>query len=471
MRESTVAMLLVGLLLLAGCSNNQGGGTTTTTPATNGTGSTTPTTSTPTPAPALPGGTFRVHYVNVGQGDATVWEFPDGTVLVYGCGPRFSSPATNPVTLFLRDVLGRPFGFTLWVLLASHGHLDHVGGCEEVFSSYQVEHVYEVWYQGTDRPTRYHNVKNQVVAEGALLRTLLENPLLPSAVRFHQWDTLPLPPTANVTVQIMWPPAWLSGGWDRIAYHSIVLRATYGSVDYCFQGDIETSQESTLASYARDLDCEVYLIGHHGSHYASGTTWLSKMDPEHAVASFGTNPYQHGRPEALCRAQTAGGSVYATHRLGTITVATDGATVTVSPDTAEVQDHCKPGANYWTGGATPTTTAPTPTGSIQITTVLYDPPGPDSGGNLEKEWVEITDQGGSGTDLTGWTLRDAVNATFTFPHAFNLGGGASVKVRAGTGTNTATDLYWNRGSAVWNNDHDTATLRDADGQTVDVDAW
>jgi competence protein ComEC len=332
MQPRSAAALLVLALAVSGCSA----------PALR-----VPPTQTST-SPTDAAGYFRVHYVNVTQGDGTIWEFPDGTLLVYDCGPAWSSPETNPVTRYLRDVLHRPFGSTLWGLVASHGHLDHIGGCQEVFSSYELEHVYDVWYQGNDRPQSYETFQEEATAEGAQLHTLLDDPHLDTDARFHQWDTLPLPATAGVAVQILWPPDDYQGNdWDEIADNSLVLRASHGSVDFCFQGDIETAQENTLAGYPQDLDCDVYLMGHHGSKYASGTTWLGKMHPQVAPVSFGENSYGHPTPEALCRVQQAGAKVYATGRLGNITITSGGDQVTVSPDGPETKDYCAAGASYW----------------------------------------------------------------------------------------------------------------------------
>lgn len=44
--------------------------------------------------------------------------------------------------------------------------------------------------------------------------------------------------------------------------------------------------------------------------------------------------------------------------------------------------------------------------------------------------------------------------------------GATVTVHTGTGTNTATDLYWGLDSSVWNNDGDTATVKRPDGTVI-----
>jgi hypothetical protein len=67
--------------------------------------------------------------------------------------------------------------------------------------------------------------------------------------------------------------------------------------------------------------------------------------------------------------------------------------------------------------------------------------------------------------LTGWTLRDLAGKTFIFPF-FTLPIDGVVRVWTGKGTNTATDLYWGSGVAIWNNGGDTAYLRDAAGNSV-----
>jgi hypothetical protein len=64
--------------------------------------------------------------------------------------------------------------------------------------------------------------------------------------------------------------------------------------------------------------------------------------------------------------------------------------------------------------------------------------------------------------MSGWTLRDLANATYTFP-TFTLAAGAEVRVWTKSGADDGANLFWNRGAAVWNNSGDTAILRDAQG--------
>ncbi len=95
-----------------------------------------------------------------------------------------------------------------------------------------------------------------------------------------------------------------------------------------------------------------------------------------------------------------------------------------------------------------------------------NPPGDDNE-HLVDEWVLFTNNGEDPVDLTGWGVKDESSRTrYTFG-PFVLGPGASVTLRTGCGTATATDLYWCEPSgAVWNNGRDTVFLTDPAGNIV-----
>jgi hypothetical protein len=82
------------------------------------------------------------------------------------------------------------------------------------------------------------------------------------------------------------------------------------------------------------------------------------------------------------------------------------------------------------------------------------------------EYVIIENKGTEDVDMTDWTLKDLANHIFHFP-SFVLEAGKTVTVHTGHGTNTETNLYWGRSDYVWNNDHDTAYLYDADVNLID----
>lgn len=68
--------------------------------------------------------------------------------------------------------------------------------------------------------------------------------------------------------------------------------------------------------------------------------------------------------------------------------------------------------------------------------------------------------------MNGWKIRDEGNKhTYTFP-SYMLGAGSTVTVYTEEGANSATELYWQLGSPIWNNDGDTASLYDNSGKLV-----
>jgi Lamin Tail Domain len=110
--------------------------------------------------------------------------------------------------------------------------------------------------------------------------------------------------------------------------------------------------------------------------------------------------------------------------------------------------------------------------AIQFRKIQYDPSGSDVRTNyqLNREYVTLTNTGTTTRTLTGWTVRDLANHIYAFP-SFKLGPGKSVRLHTGKGTNTSTDLYWGRGSYVWNNTGDKATSRDSTGALKDTCTW
>ncbi|MEU0334703.1 lamin tail domain-containing protein [Streptomyces sp. NPDC006193] len=89
---------------------------------------------------------------------------------------------------------------------------------------------------------------------------------------------------------------------------------------------------------------------------------------------------------------------------------------------------------------------------------------------LNREWVEVTNEGRRSVDLDGWTLSDEDGNRYTFRH-YRLDGRATVRVHTGIGRDSESDLYQDRRYSVWDRDHDTATLRDDRGRVVDTASW
>jgi hypothetical protein len=69
-------------------------------------------------------------------------------------------------------------------------------------------------------------------------------------------------------------------------------------------------------------------------------------------------------------------------------------------------------------------------------------------GVLANETVVIQNNGDVALLLTGWTLKDNQGSIYIFPQ-ITLYPGGTVQVHTGPGTDTASDLYWQRTAPVW----------------------
>ena len=103
--------------------------------------------------------------------------------------------------------------------------------------------------------------------------------------------------------------------------------------------------------------------------------------------------------------------------------------------------------------------------AIAIAEVNADAAGNDND-NLNDEYVVLENTEDTAVDMSGWTLTDTAAHTYTFPTGFTLPAGEEVTVHTGSGTDTNTDLYWGKESAIWNNNRDTVILRTADGTLI-----
>ncbi len=93
--------------------------------------------------------------------------------------------------------------------------------------------------------------------------------------------------------------------------------------------------------------------------------------------------------------------------------------------------------------------------------MFSDAPGNDNR-NTNGEYVTVFNSGAEATDIGGWSLCDSPSHCFTFPPGASIPANESIRLCSGSGRATATSFYMGSGRAVWNYDHDTATLRNGE---------
>jgi competence protein ComEC len=253
-------------------------------------------------------GVLRVTFLDVGQGDATVVELPDGRVLVVDAGGFPGSDFDTGRRVVAPYLATRKIRH-IDVVVMTHAHPDHFGG---VASLVRRGRVGELWWTG--RP-----------GTGAQWRRLIEA-IAGSGVRVRTLARGDTPPGfASDTIEVLHPPrGWSGGGLND---SSLTLRLRAGGSAVLLTGDIEAGAEASLRrSGAARLAAPVLKAPHHGSRTSSTGPFLDAVGPRLVVVPVGANN-RYGLPasEVEARYRARGYCVLRTDRCGAITVvANDG---------------------------------------------------------------------------------------------------------------------------------------------------
>ncbi|MGC9435722.1 MAG: PKD domain-containing protein, partial [Methanomicrobiales archaeon] len=385
-----------------------------------------------------------VYFIDVGQGDSIFIQTPDSRNILIDSGE-------DSISSVVTGFLGNHSVSTIDVMVATHPDADHIGGLDEVLESYQVLSVYHPGYERAT--TAYTEFINAAEDEGCPIYT--DAQLDPGDMM--NWS-------AEVDFQL------LSIDNDSVDSNeaSIILKMTYGTVDFLFTADMDFDMEDDLIASPYDIDIEILKVAHHGSKYATDNDFLAETTPEVGVICVGDNLYGHPTNETITRLYSHGVEVYRTDNNGTVIVTTNGTAYDVMVEKSpEINNAPTASFDYtvndlqvdftdtstdiegdaltytWEFGDGTTSTDQNPvhtysgngdytvdltvsdgeltdmesklvslstTGHVVINEVEYNPAGTDSG----NEWVELYNPAGMEVDLSGWELRATGGASGSY---------------------------------------------------------
>lgn len=254
-----------------------------------------------TEQPSDPEGGMDVYFIDVGQGNAVLFQ-ANGQNLLYDGGNWDTS---EDVTQFLKE-----HGVTtLDYLVISHYDSDHCAGCIQVLEEFTVGQVLEPAYVHDSKT--YEKLMETQKAAGV--------PVL--SPEYHSTYSF-----GNGNFQIVCPVSYT---YEESNNNSIGIRMVYGEKSFLLTGDAE--MESEYDSFTEPMPTTVYLCGHHGSSSSTSEQLMKMVTPEIAVISVGAdNEYGHPTEQTLTR--IAGCEIYRTDLDGTIHMHTDGAALEIDTE-------------------------------------------------------------------------------------------------------------------------------------------
>lgn len=243
---------------------------------------------------------LTVHFIDVGQADASLIEFGDRAILI-DSGNWNGNQTVNYLHSQGIDHLD--------LIVGTHEHADHIGQIDKVIDAFPVD---EVWLNG--------GIANSQVFE-RLVTAIDQHGLNydePRAGDHYEIDDLQIDVLS---------PSHLSG---RPNDDSIVLKLVYGGISFLFTGDAERQAENQMVQSSYSLDATILKVGHHGSDTSSTEAFVSEVSPETAIISVGENSqYSHPNQSVLDRFAKHDVDLYATSAHGHVKIKTDGDTYDV----------------------------------------------------------------------------------------------------------------------------------------------
>lgn len=241
-------------------------------------------------------GSIEVHFIDVGQGDATLL-ICNGHSLLIDAGDNTKG---TTVQLYLAKHNVTSLDAVIW----THPDADHIGGADVITTKYDIGTIYmpdiasdTLTYEELMDAIAYRNYK-------------IVNPVVDSSFDLGGAEVTFLGSTSSY-------------GDDN--NNSIICKVKFGNTSFLFTGDAEKEAESLLVEKYPNMSIDVYEVGHHGSKTSSSSEFVNLFRPTYSVISCGNdNTYGYPHDETLKSLSDIGCEIFRTDIQGNIVAISDG---------------------------------------------------------------------------------------------------------------------------------------------------
>jgi len=247
-------------------------------------------------------GNMELHFLDVGQGDATLIVC-DGESMLIDAGDE------DKGTL-VQNYLQKKGIRVLKYVIGTHPHADHIGGMDVILTKFDVEQLL------------IPNVKADTKAYDNLIQAANYKRINPRYPELGETYSLG---SATFTI--------LSSGkndyGDNLNNCSLSILLTNGNDKMIFTGDAEEEAELSILDTGILISADFYHIGQHGSKTSSNQRFLDAINPTYALISCGSdNKYGHPHADTMNKLRQMGVKVYRTDEDGTIIATSSGYGIT-----------------------------------------------------------------------------------------------------------------------------------------------
>lgn len=240
-----------------------------------------------------------VHFIDVGQGDSTFIQFPNGeTSLIDGGSRQYGERVVN----YIKDLGIEKIDY----LIATHPHEDHIGGLPEVVRNFKIGKVY---------------MPNKTASTRIFEELLLEIDKKDLKINLAKAKDYIID-DEQLKYCILAPNR---DDYAETNDFSVVTKIEYKNDSFIIAGDAEESSELDMIKNDNNLKSDVLRIAHHGGRTSSNEKFLEKANPKYSIISVGSdNSYGHPHRETLERLKEIDTHIMRTDDFGNIVFISDG---------------------------------------------------------------------------------------------------------------------------------------------------
>ena len=243
---------------------------------------------------------MEVHFIDVGQGDATLVKADDKYMLI--------DAGDNSKGTAVQNYLKKQGVKKLDYLILTHTDADHIGGADVIITKFDIDTLFIGDFKKENKT--YEELANAIDYKSLKYST----PAVGNEYKL-----------GNATFTIVAP----NTTYDDPNNSSIALLLKNGEDTFLFTGDCEEEAETDILANGVDIDCDVYKVGHHGSKTASSKSFLKAITPTYGVISCAEeNSYGHPHAEALNNLRSMNVEVFRTDEQGSIVAYSNGTEIT-----------------------------------------------------------------------------------------------------------------------------------------------
>lgn len=227
---------------------------------------------------------LEVDFFDVGEGDSILLSLPNWKSTF---GERIQllidgGPSSEVVEKVAKEI---PFfDRKIEILILTHPDKDHITGLFEIVRTFKIDKVLLPKIEGPEEEKDLYL---------SFLKLLQEKNIKTLFLKEGHKISFP----GKIFLLTLWPEEnFISKDTNDF---SIVLKLSFGKIDFLFTGDLPKNIEYKLLAQDLNLESEILKVAHHGSKNSTSEYFLKKVLPEVAVISVGENRYGHPTREVL----------------------------------------------------------------------------------------------------------------------------------------------------------------------------